>query len=76
MPLTLTEFWMVHALLKHPGHVKKRTQLMDAANIFVDDETVTSHMKRVRKKFQHTDPLFDAIETVYGVGYRWQPINA
>jgi len=69
--LTLTEFWMIHALAKHPGHVKNRQQLMDAANAVLDDNTITSHIKRIRKKFQQLDASFDAIQTVYGIGYRW-----
>ncbi|HZW59616.1 MAG TPA: proteobacterial dedicated sortase system response regulator [Woeseiaceae bacterium] len=69
--LTLTEFWMVHALARYPGHVKNRQQLMDAAQAVLDDNTITSHIKRVRRKFQAIDPGFDAIETVYGMGYRW-----
>jgi len=69
--LTVTEFWMVHALARHPGHVKNRQQLMDSANVVLDDNTITSHIKRIRRKFQGIDPAFDAIETAYGVGYRW-----
>jgi len=70
--LTLTEFWMVHALARFPGHVKNREQLMREANLVVDDDTVTSHMKRIRRKFQAIAPAFDEIETVYGMGYRWK----
>jgi len=69
--LTLTEFWMVHALARYPGHVKNRQQLMDAAQAVLDDNTITSHIKRIRRKFLAIDPDFDAIETVYGMGYRW-----
>ncbi len=69
--LTITEFWIVHALAKYPGHVKAREQLMRDANVVVDDSTITSHIKRVRKKFQLADRRFDCIETVYGMGYRW-----
>lgn len=69
--LTITEFWLVHALAKHPGHVKNRSQLMTDSKIFVDDSTITSHIKRIRKKFIKTDSHFDCIETVYGMGYRW-----
>ncbi len=69
--LTLTEFWIVHALARIPGHVKNREQLMSEANIFVDDSTVTSHMKRIRKKFKEIDQEFECIETMYGMGYRW-----
>jgi two-component system, OmpR family, response regulator len=70
--LTLTEFWIVHALAKHPGHVKNRQQLMDAARVVLDDATITSHVKRIRRKFEAIDPAFDAIQTVYGFGYRWR----
>ena len=70
--LTLTEFWMVHALVKFPGHVKDRDQLMRDAELTVDDSTITSHIKRMRKKFIEVDPAFDRIDTVYGIGYRWK----
>ena len=69
--LSLTEFWIVHALARHPGHVRSRQQLMDAANVVLDDNTITSHIKRIRRKFQGIDPKFDAVQTVYGMGYRW-----
>ncbi len=69
--LTLTEFWLVFALAQRPGHVKTRQQLMDAANVVLDDNTITSHVKRIRRKFQAIDSNFEAIETVYGMGYRW-----
>ena len=69
--LTVTEFWIVHALARHPGHVKNRQQLMESANVVLDDNTITSHIKRIRRKFQVVDPGFAAIETAYGVGYRW-----
>jgi two-component system OmpR family response regulator len=69
--LSLTEFWIVHALARHTGHVKNRQQLMDAANVVLDDNTITSHVKRIRRKFQSLDPRFDAVQTVYGMGYRW-----
>lgn len=69
--LTVTELWMVHALAKQPGHVKSRQQLMDAANVVLDDNTITSHIKRIRKKFLAMDPQFDSIQTAYGMGYRW-----
>jgi two-component system OmpR family response regulator len=72
IPLTLTEFWVVYALAQHPGHVKSREQLMAAANTVLDDGTVTSQVKRIRAKFLAVDPKFDAIQTVYGMGYRWQ----
>jgi two-component system OmpR family response regulator len=69
--LTLTEFWMLYSIAKIPGHVKSRDQLMQDANIFVDDGTVTSHIKRVRRKFEQVDSDFACIETIYGMGYRW-----
>jgi two-component system OmpR family response regulator len=69
--LSLTELWIVHAIARHPGHVKNRQQLMDAANVVLDDATITSHIKRIRKKFIAVDPAFDAIHTAYGMGYRW-----
>ncbi|GAB2894377.1 proteobacterial dedicated sortase system response regulator [Microbulbifer echini] len=70
--LTVTEFWIVHALAKRPGHVKSRTQLMEAARVVLDDNTITSHVKRIRRKFQSLDSEFNAIGTAYGMGYRWQ----
>jgi two-component system OmpR family response regulator len=70
--LTLTEFWLVHSLARFPGHVKEREQLMRDAHIVVDDSTITSHIKRVRRKFQAVDEGFSAIESVYGLGYRWK----
>lgn len=69
--LTVTEFWIVHALAKRPGHVKNRQQLMDAANVVLDDNSITSHIKRIRKKFLQLDPEFNALHTAYGMGYRW-----
>ena len=71
--LTLTEFWMVSSLVRVPGHVKSREQLMRDADIYVDDGTVTSHIKRLRRKFEDVDPGFDRVETIYGMGYRWKP---
>lgn len=70
--LTLTEFWIVAALAHIPGYVKNRDQLMSEAKIYVDEGTITSHIKRIRKKFRALDPDFDCIETIYGMGYRWQ----
>jgi two-component system response regulator ChvI len=73
--LTVTEFLLVKALAQRPGHVKNRDQLMDAAYgeaIYVDDRTIDSHIKRLRKKFRETDPEFNQIETLYGVGYRYK----
>jgi two-component system OmpR family response regulator len=69
--LTLTEFWLVHAMARYPGHVKNRQQLMDAAQAVLDDNTITSHVKRIRRKFLAIDADFSSIETVYGMGYRW-----
>lgn len=71
--LTVTELWILHALVRRPGHVKSREQLMEAADTYVDLATITSHIKRIRKKFQRVDPGFEAIEAVYGAGYRWLP---
>jgi two-component system OmpR family response regulator len=70
--LTVTEFWLVHSLIKVPGHVKSRQQLMQDAKVFVDDSTITSHIKRIRKKFICLDKHFDCIDAVYGMGYRWK----
>jgi two-component system OmpR family response regulator len=70
--VTVTEFWIIRALARHPGQVKSRDQLMDAANVVLDNNTITSHIKRIRKKFSAIDPSFDAIETAYGMGYRWK----
>lgn len=70
--LTVTEFWMVVSLARHRGHVKTRDQLMSDANVYVDSATVTSHIKRIRKKFIAVDNEFDCIDTVHGMGYRWK----
>jgi len=72
LSLTVTEFWMLHSIAQRPGHVKNREQLMDDSKMVVDDSTITSHIKRIRKKFIGIDATFDAIETVYGMGYRWR----
>jgi len=75
VPLTVTEFLILRALATRPGHVKSRDQLMDAAygdNIYVDDRTIDSHIKRIRKKFKSADDQFSKIETLYGVGYRYR----
>ena len=72
--LTVTEFLLLKALASRPGHVKSRDQLMDAAygeSIYVDDRTIDSHIKRLRKKFRQVDNSFSQIETLYGVGYRY-----
>ncbi|PZQ48627.1 MAG: DNA-binding response regulator [Micavibrio aeruginosavorus] len=73
--LTVTEYLLVKALAQRPGHVKNRDQLIDMAygeNIYVDDRTIDSHIKRVRKKFKQTDTDFNHIETLYGIGYRYK----
>ena len=73
--LTVTEFLLLKALAQRPGHVKSRDQLMDSAygeNIYVDDRTIDSHIKRLRKKFKVIDGEFNQIETLYGVGYRYR----
>jgi len=69
--LTLTEFWLLHALAKIPGHVKSHDQLMQAANVVVTNNAITAHIRRIRDKFRDVDPDFDAIRTEYGMGYRW-----
>jgi two-component system response regulator ChvI len=73
--LTVTEFLLLQSLAQRPGFVKSRDNLMDAAyedQVYVDDRTIHSHIKRMRKKFREVDPEFDAIETLYGVGYRYR----
>lgn len=73
--LTVTEFLLIQALAQRPGFVKSRDNLMDAAyddQVYVDDRTIDSHIKRMRRKFREVDPEFDAIETLYGVGYRYR----
>ncbi len=73
--LTVTEFIILEALAQRPGVVKSRNQLLDIAyadDTYVDDRTIDSHIKRVRRKFRTVDPAFDSIETLYGVGYRFE----
>jgi two-component system response regulator ChvI len=73
--LTVTEFLLLQSLAQRPGFVKSRDNLMDAAyedQVYVDDRTIDSHIKRMRKKFRDVDNSFDAIETLYGVGYRYR----
>lgn len=73
--LTVTEFLILHSLAQRPGFVKSRDQLMDAAyddQVYVDDRTIDSHIKRIRKKFRQVDGEFDSIETLYGVGYKYK----
>jgi DNA-binding response OmpR family regulator len=77
VPLTVTEFMMLHALVRRPGHVKTRQQLMEQGyphDTYVSDRTIDSHIKRIRKKFAAIDPDFDRIETVYGLGYRYTEV--
>ena len=72
--LTVTEFMMLHALVRHPGHVKSRTQLHQDGyphDAYVSERTIDSHIKRLRRKFEEVDAAFDKIETVYGLGYRY-----
>ena len=73
--LTVTEFLLLHSLAARPGHVKNRDQLMDSAygeSVFLDDRTIDSHIKRLRRKFKLVDDSFDQIETLYGIGYRYK----
>jgi len=73
--LTVAEFNLIKSLAKHPGVIKNRNQLMDAMygdTIYVDDRTIDSHIKRLRKKFRSYDPTFDQIRTRYGSGYSWR----
>ncbi len=73
--LTVTEFLLLQALARRPGHVKNRDQLIDEAygqNVFVDDRTIDSHIKRIRRKFRERDPSFAEVETLYGIGYRYK----
>ena len=73
--LTVTEFLILQSLATRPGHIKSRDQLMDAAygeHIYVDDRTIDSHIKRLRRKFKAIDPEFVQIETLYGLGYRYR----
>jgi len=75
--LTVTEFLILHALAQRPGFVKSRDQLMDAAyddQVYVDDRTIDSHIKRIRKKFREVADDFNSIETLYGVGYRYSEV--
>ena len=72
--LTVTEFLILEALAQRPGVVKTRNQLLDVAyqdDVYVDDRTIDSHIKRIRRKFRAADPSYDAIETLYGVGYKF-----
>ena len=76
--LTVTEFLILHSLANRPGIVKSRDQLMDVAyddQVYVDDRTIDSHIKRLRKKFRDTDSEFANIETLYGIGYKYTVEN-
>ncbi len=73
--LTVSEFRVVDALARRPGHVKTRTQLLEEGyphDAYVSERTIDSHIKRIRRKFEEVEPSFDEIETVYGLGYRWR----
>jgi two-component system OmpR family response regulator len=69
--LTVTEFRIIRELARRPGQIKSRQQLMDAAEVVQDDNTITSHIKRIRRKFLDVDATFDKVDAIYGVGYRW-----
>ncbi len=72
LKLTLTEYWLLLALARRPGHVKSHEQLMESANVVVTNNAITAHIRRIRDKFLELDPEFDSIRTEYGMGYRWQ----
>ncbi len=75
LALTVTELMLLHALVRHPGHVKTRVQLLEEAyphDAYASDRTIDSHIKRLRRKLAEADPSFDGIETVYGLGYRFR----
>jgi DNA-binding response OmpR family regulator len=74
VPLTVTEFMILHALVRHPGHVKTRRQLMEEGyphDAYVSERTIDSHIKRLRSKLCAVDASFSGIDTVYGLGYRY-----
>ena len=71
--LSLTQFWMLRALVDHPGQVLSHRRLMEAANVIIEPNTVVAHIKAIRTKFQEIDPDFAAIATERGMGYRWSP---
>lgn len=71
LDFTITEFWIIHALASRAGIVRNRQQLMSDAKMVVDDNTITSHVKRIRKKFMKHDANFNEISAIYGMGYRW-----
>ena len=74
LSLTVTEFLLLQALARHPGHVKTRQQLVDEAypnDSYVSERTIDTHIKRLRRKFEQRDAAFAGIDTVHGLGYRW-----
>jgi two-component system OmpR family response regulator len=73
LDVSVTEFWMIKALSDRPGHVKSKDALMTAANLHCEDNTITSHIRRIRNKFKVLDSDFDQIETLNLAGYRWRP---
>ncbi len=74
LSLTLTEFWLVEALARRPGHVKTYDALMQVTRqTYVEKNTINGYVRRIRKKFKEVDPDFSMIQTVFGIGYRWQP---
>lgn len=75
--MSVTEFLLVKTLAENPGHIKSREQLMDSAYgdvLDIEDRTIDSHIKRIRKKFKDIDPTFDSIEAIYGIGYRYKNV--
>lgn len=76
LSLTLTEFWLIESLARRPGHVKTYDALMQVTRqSYVEKNTINGYVRRVRKKFREVDPDFSMIQTVFGIGYRWQPEN-
>lgn len=73
--LTLTEYWILHELIKSPGNLKTHGQLMDAARTVVTDNAIAAYIRRIRDKFKEIDPGFSCIKTEYGMGYRWVDIG-
>ena len=72
--VSVTEFWILQLLAKRPGHVKSKDQIMDAANIVCEPNTIASHIRRIRNKFKEIDAAFDQIETLQSAGYRWRSV--
>ncbi len=74
--LTLTEFWLVEALARRPGHVKTYDAMMQVTRqSYVEKNTINGYIRRIRNKFKQVDPSFNMIQTVFGIGYRWQPVR-